>query len=69
MRTVDKVDAGLACCAPKDGKGGCNRCPYRDESCQCEDREMLALPAAMVEDIRTIVAEYAAMASMERGNG
>lgn len=62
---------GLKHCMPegKDG-GGCGGCPYMEKNgCACEDREMVYLPMAMVEDFRNVVAMYAAMNGEDDGNG
>lgn len=63
---------GLSHCMP-EGKagGGCGGCPYLDEDgCACEDREMVYLPLAMVEDIREALWQaVAAYEETEEGNG
>lgn len=60
-RLARKAGAGLQHCAPKGTEpGGCSGCPYYKESCACEDREMVTLPSAMVEDFRNLAAAYAA---------
>ena len=58
-RLAMKAGEGLRHCAPTgDEKGGCGGCPYYEKSCACEDREMVTLPSAMVEDFRNLVAGY-----------
>lgn len=64
-RLARKAGEGLKHCAPKGAeRGGCGGCPYYEKDCACEDREMVTLPSAMVEDFRNLVAAYAAA-----GNG
>ena len=60
---------GLGHCMPegKDG-GGCGGCPYlAEDGCACEDREMVYLPLAMIEDIRTALKQ--ALAAYEETDG
>ena len=64
-RLTEKLQDGLAHCAPAGNEpGGCGGCPYYKAGCACEDREMVALPNAMIEDFRNLLALYAAV-----GNG
>lgn len=58
-KLIEKTREGLRHCAPAgDEKGGCAGCPYYEPSCKREDREMVALPNAMVEDFRNMLAAY-----------
>lgn len=55
-RLTKRIRDGLIHCAPAGKEpGGCGGCPYMRQGCACEDREMLALPADMVADIRDLV--------------
>lgn len=67
-----RVLDGLNHCMP-EGKagGGCGGCPYlAKDCCACEERAMVYLPLAMVEDIRKALKQaLAAYAGIDGKDG